>query len=96
MRRPASTTSSLSHPPSSTSANRSARLKISSPAGSMPSSSVPVDSKGIGPGVRKANEANVPVFTADNRRAGRTVVSHIASDNVAGGAAAGGVHREGV
>jgi ribose transport system substrate-binding protein len=49
----------------------------------------PVDSKGIGPGVRKANEANVPVFTADIAAQEGTVVSHIASDNVAGGRLAG-------
>jgi ribose transport system substrate-binding protein len=49
----------------------------------------PVDSKGIGPGVRKANEANVPVFTADIAAQEGKVVSHIASDNVAGGRLAG-------
>jgi ribose transport system substrate-binding protein len=49
----------------------------------------PVDSKGIGPGVRKANEANVPVFTADIAAQEGTVVCHIASDNVAGGRLAG-------
>ena len=49
----------------------------------------PVDSKGIGPGVRKANEANIPVFTADIAAQEGNVVSHIASDNVAGGRLAG-------
>ncbi|HUI09037.1 MAG TPA: substrate-binding domain-containing protein [Bacteroidota bacterium] len=49
----------------------------------------PVDSKGIGPGVRKANEAGIPVFTADIAAQEGTVVSHIASDNVAGGRLAG-------
>ncbi|HEX7571538.1 MAG TPA: substrate-binding domain-containing protein [Bacteroidota bacterium] len=49
----------------------------------------PVDSKGIGPGVRKSNEANVPVFTADIAAQEGKVVSHIASDNVAGGRLAG-------
>jgi ribose transport system substrate-binding protein len=49
----------------------------------------PVDSKGIGPGVRKANEANIPVFTADIAAQEGIVVSHIASDNVAGGLLAG-------
>ena len=49
----------------------------------------PVDSKGIGPGIRKANEANIPVFTADIASQEGSVVSHIASDNVAGGRLAG-------
>ena len=49
----------------------------------------PVDSKGIGPGIRKANEANIPVFTADIAAQEGKVVSHIASDNVAGGRLAG-------
>jgi ribose transport system substrate-binding protein len=49
----------------------------------------PVDSKGIGPGIRKANEANIPVFTADIAAQEGNVVSHIASDNVAGGRLAG-------
>lgn len=45
----------------------------------------PVDSKGIGVGVRKANEAGIPVFTADIASDEGDVVSHIASDNKAGG-----------
>lgn len=49
----------------------------------------PVDSKGVGPGIRKANEAHIPVFTADIAAQEGTVVSHIASDNVAGGRLAG-------
>ncbi|HMK37803.1 MAG TPA: substrate-binding domain-containing protein [Bacteroidota bacterium] len=49
----------------------------------------PVDSKGIGPGIRKANEGNIPVFTADIAAQEGNVVSHIASDNVAGGRLAG-------
>jgi ribose transport system substrate-binding protein len=49
----------------------------------------PVDSKGIGSGIKKANEANIPVFTADISAQEGTVVSHIASDNVAGGRLAG-------
>jgi len=49
----------------------------------------PVDSKGIGPGVRKANAAGIPVFTADIAAQEGTVVCHIASDNVAGGRLAG-------
>ena len=49
----------------------------------------PVDSKGIGPGVRKANDAGIPVFTADIAAQEGAVVCHIASDNVAGGRLAG-------
>ena len=49
----------------------------------------PVDSRGIGAGVQKANDANIPVFTADIAAEGGNVVSHIASDNVAGGRLAG-------
>jgi len=49
----------------------------------------PVDSKGVGPGIRKANDAGIPVFTADIAAQEGNVVSHIASDNVAGGRLAG-------
>jgi len=49
----------------------------------------PVDSKGVGPGIKKANEAMIPVFTADIGAQEGEVVSHIASDNVAGGRLAG-------
>lgn len=49
----------------------------------------PVDSRGIGPGIRKANDAGIPVFTADIAATEGSVVSHIASDNVAGGRLAG-------
>jgi len=49
----------------------------------------PVDSKGIGPGVRKANAAGIPVFTADIAAQEGNVVCHVASDNVAGGRLAG-------
>ncbi len=45
----------------------------------------PADSKGIGPAIRRANEENLPVFTADIAAQGGQVVSHIASDNLAGG-----------
>ncbi|HEY4322178.1 MAG TPA: substrate-binding domain-containing protein [Gemmatimonadales bacterium] len=45
----------------------------------------PVDTKGIGPAIEKANAAKIPVFTADISAEGGTVVSHIASDNQAGG-----------
>lgn len=49
----------------------------------------PVDSKSIAGAIRKANQARVPVFTADIAAQGGDVVSHIASDNVAGGRLAG-------
>jgi ribose transport system substrate-binding protein len=49
----------------------------------------PVDSKGIGEAVKKANAANIPVFTADIAAEGANVVCHIASDNVQGGRLAG-------
>jgi ribose transport system substrate-binding protein len=49
----------------------------------------PVDSKGIGAGIRKANEAKIPVFSADIAAQEGEVTSHIASDNVAGGRLAG-------
>jgi len=49
----------------------------------------PTDTKGIAPAIQKANAARIPVFTADIGAEGATVVSHIASDNVAGGRLAG-------
>jgi len=49
----------------------------------------PVDSRGIGPAIKKANEANIPVFTADIAAQEGNVTCHIASDNVAGGRLAG-------
>jgi len=49
----------------------------------------PVDSRGVGPAIRKANEAKIPVFTADIASQEGEVVCHIASDNVAGGRLAG-------
>ncbi len=49
----------------------------------------PVDSRGIGPAIRKANEAKIPVFTSDIASQEGEVVCHIASDNVAGGRLAG-------
>src|SRR3712207_6196812 len=45
----------------------------------------PADSKGIGPAIDQANEAGIPVFTADIAAQGGRVVSHIASDNLEGG-----------
>lgn len=49
----------------------------------------PVDSKGVGSGIKKANEAKIPVFTADIAAFEGDVVSHIASDNELGGKRAG-------
>lgn len=49
----------------------------------------PVDSKGVGPGIRKANDAKIPVFTADIAAFEGDIVSHIASDNELGGRKAG-------
>ncbi|WP_164928612.1 substrate-binding domain-containing protein [Gloeobacter violaceus] len=49
----------------------------------------PTDSQGIGPAIARANQADIPVFTADIRAKEGAVVSHIASDNVAGGRLAG-------
>ena len=48
----------------------------------------PADTKGIAPAIDKANAANIPVFTADISASGGKVVSHVASDNVLGGATA--------
>lgn len=48
----------------------------------------PADTKGIAPAIEKANAANIPVFTADIAANGGKVVSHIASDNLQGGAMA--------
>ena len=45
----------------------------------------PTDTKGIAPAIERANQANIPVFTADIRAGGGKVISHIASDNQAGG-----------
>ncbi len=45
----------------------------------------PADSKGIGPAIDQANQAGIPVFTADIAAQGGRVVSHIASDNLEGG-----------
>ncbi|MGV3722334.1 MAG: substrate-binding domain-containing protein [Actinomycetota bacterium] len=47
----------------------------------------PCDSKSIGPAIKEANEAGIPVFTADIKclAPGVDVVSHIATDNYQGG-----------
>lgn len=49
----------------------------------------PVDSEAVAAAVESANSANIPVITVDRSSAGGEVVSHIASDNVAGGEMAG-------
>jgi ribose transport system substrate-binding protein len=51
----------------------------------------PYDSRAIGSAIVEANQAGIPVFTADiaNTSPQGTVVTHIASDNVQGGAQAG-------
>lgn len=49
----------------------------------------PVDSSAVGATVESANSANIPVITVDRSAESGKVVSHIASDNVAGGKLAG-------
>lgn len=51
----------------------------------------PCDSKAIGPVIQEANEAGIPVFTADiaSLAPDAKVVSHIATDNYGGGKQAG-------
>lgn len=49
----------------------------------------PTDSDAIATAVESANAANIPVITVDRAANGGTIVSHIASDNVAGGKMAG-------
>lgn len=49
----------------------------------------PAESAGIAGAVRKANNAKIPVFTADIVAQGGKIESHIASDNIAGGKLAG-------
>jgi ribose transport system substrate-binding protein len=48
----------------------------------------PTDSDAVVPAIQKANDSGIPVFTVDRGANGGTVVSHIASDNVAGGSMA--------
>ncbi len=45
----------------------------------------PTDTKAVVPSIQKANQAKIPVFTVDRAAEGGEIVSHIASDNVAGG-----------
>ena len=49
----------------------------------------PVDSAAVATAVESANAAGIPVITIDRSSEGGEVVSHIASDNVAGGVLAG-------
>jgi len=49
----------------------------------------PVDSDAVVNAVQTANNANIPVITLDRAANGGDVVTHIASDNVAGGKMAG-------
>lgn len=49
----------------------------------------PADSRGIGFGIKKANDAGIPVFTADIASEEGKIISHIASDNFQGGKLAG-------
>src|SRR5579884_4321057 len=53
----------------------------------------PYDSQAIGSAIAEANNANIPVFTADIANASKQgkVVAHIASDNVQGGEMAAGL-----
>jgi ribose transport system substrate-binding protein len=48
----------------------------------------PTDSDAVVPAIQKANDSGIPVFTVDRGANGGTVVSHIASDNIAGGSMA--------
>ncbi len=49
----------------------------------------PADSDAAGRAVKRANDNNIPVITLDRSATSGNVVSHIASDNVAGGQMAG-------
>jgi len=49
----------------------------------------PVDSKGIQAAIMKAKRAGIPVITVDVAADGGDVVSHVATDNYAGGVEAG-------
>ncbi|AXW86400.1 D-ribose ABC transporter substrate-binding protein [Lonsdalea britannica] len=48
----------------------------------------PTDSDAVGNAIKMANQANIPVITLDRVASSGKVVSHVASDNAAGGAAA--------
>lgn len=49
----------------------------------------PTDSDAVGNAIKVANDANIPVITVDRNANSGEVVTHIASDNVAGGKMAG-------
>ena len=51
----------------------------------------PCDKSSIGPAIKKANEAGIPVFTNDLAYVGNdaTVICHVATDNLQGGRLAG-------
>ncbi|MFD1040429.1 ribose ABC transporter substrate-binding protein RbsB [Virgibacillus byunsanensis] len=49
----------------------------------------PVDSDAVASAIELANDADIPVITVDRSSEGGEVVTHIASDNVAGGEMAG-------
>ena len=51
----------------------------------------PCDSKAVGTAIKEANEAGIPVFTADIKSLapGAEVVTHVATDNYSGGKEAG-------
>ncbi len=49
----------------------------------------PTDSSAVVSAIKLANKAGIPVITVDRSASGGTVVSHVASDNVAGGMLAG-------
>ncbi|ABM02209.1 ribose-binding protein [Psychromonas ingrahamii 37] len=49
----------------------------------------PTDSDAVTNAIRIANQADIPVLTLDRGAAGGDVVTHIASDNIAGGEMAG-------
>ncbi|MGH7600305.1 MAG: substrate-binding domain-containing protein [bacterium] len=49
----------------------------------------PVASKGIGKGIKAANAAGIPIFTADMAAQEGEVICHVTSDNLAGGRLAG-------
>ncbi|MFT2791950.1 substrate-binding domain-containing protein [Serratia sp. T13T92] len=49
----------------------------------------PVDSKGVQAAIIKAEKAGIPVITVDVAAEGVPVVTHVATDNYAGGVAAG-------
>jgi len=51
----------------------------------------PTDSKALGPSVRKAIEAGIPVVSVDVAVEGVDIVTHVASDNFRGGEIAGGL-----